>query len=236
MKLSAVFIFGLAIQLLALGTFFFTETSFLSCPDKNRINPDSQAESNHSGEASLMSPAHKSEKQDSWTWMTSFKFSDSEDKLSYETLKNEISIAAWLRYLLIASGVMTSAGLLMMISRRKKTTNFTPDQLFHLCSVRAALVPTTYQQCFKCHAIVKYQKNIKALSKGSAIWVLEITISSASDRRKSAEAIKAMNLPVIRQENNFIILGPYKNKTEAAEIVRNLYITHNVRSWLSPGN
>lgn len=144
-------------------------------------------------------------------------------------------MTAWLRYLLVAGGFIGLTGLLVMFFRRKKSVSNVSEKPFHLCSLRPVLTPLSYQSCFQCSALIKYSKNKGRVAKSADIWVIEITLSSALTRNKSATAIKRMHLSTIRLENNFIIVGPYKSKSEAAEVVSKLHEVYNVRGWLTPG-
>ncbi|MDY7536451.1 hypothetical protein RGV33_33050 [Pseudomonas sp. Bout1] len=235
MKLNAViFKFGLIVQVLVLVAFLFPETAVVLCSDKNNINLSSELGSNfNEDKASLRM---KSNEQNSFFSLMSLEFSSLEKTLDNADFKNTDSMTAWLKYLLVAGGLMGLVGLLMMALRRKKTRSIISVKPFHLCSLNPVLVPLSYQPCNQCDTLIKYSKNTKHLSRISEIWVIEITILSAFERKKSAAAIKGMKLPVIRLENNFIIVGPYKRKLEAAKVVGDLYESHNVRGWLTPGN
>jgi len=122
-----------------------------------------------------------------------------------------------------------------VFSQKKMASNVS-EKPFHLCSLRPVLTPLSYQLCFQCSALIKHSENKGRLVENAEIWVIEITLSSALTRKNSAAAIKGMRLPTIRLENNFIVVGPYRSKSEAAEIASKLHETYNVRGWLTPGN
>ena len=45
-----------------------------------------------------------------------------------------------------------------------------------------------------------------------------------------------LELPVARKENNFVVIGPYKQKQDAARVVKELSERHGVRGWMMAGN
>lgn len=238
LKLNAVILkFGLAVQVLILAVFFFAETADLSCAEKNNINSASETETNY-GEAAYLrlNQNQKPHEQNSFVSSMSSKFPGLEKTLDNTDFENTDAMTTSLRYLLVAGGLMGLAGLLIMALRRKKTSSIISAKQFHLCSLSPVLAPLSYQSCNQCDILIKHLNNTNLLSKRSGIWVIEITVSSAFERNKSAAAIKRMGLPVIRLENNFVIIGPYQSKLEAAKIAGDLYEYHNVRGWITPGN
>ncbi|WP_411961257.1 hypothetical protein ACK3BE_32575 (plasmid) [Pseudomonas mandelii] len=235
MKLnSVIFRYGLIIQVLVLAAFIFVKTPIMSCPDKNNISSTSNSESYNSEARPLKTtPDDKSDEKYKWVSLIPLNLRRLETALDNTDIQYENFMVDWLQYLLVAGGFMVMSGLIMMVFRRKKSVY---KKQFHLCSLMPELIPLTYQSCNHCSIIVKHKNNKEPLSSSAMIWVIEITVSSALDRKKTAAAIKGMSLPAIRLENNFIIIGPYKSKSEASEIVRKLRDAHNVRGWLTPGN
>lgn len=229
---------GLAIQVLVLGVVFFSKNTIVWCSEMNHINSSSASGINHVEETSLRTLLSQKfgDLQSNLGTLTSYKFTDLEKTSDNDNSRDINSMTPWLRYLLVAGGFIGLAGLLMMLFRRKKMASNVSEKPFHLCSLRPVLTPLSYQLCFQCSALIKHSKNKGRLVENAEIWVIEITLSSASTRKQSTAAIKRMHLPTIRLENNFIIVGPYRSKSEAAEIVSKLHVDYNVRGWLTPGN
>lgn len=230
--------FGLIIQILVLVVVFFTENTIVWCSEKNYINSSNALEINYAEDASLriLQSQRFDDLKNSLITITSSNFTDLESTSSSAIFRDINSMIVWLRCLLVAGGFIGLAGLLVMFFRRKKSASNTSEKPFHLCALRPVLTPLSYQSCFQCGAIIKYSKNKNRLVETADIWVVEITLSSALTRKKSTAAIKGMHLPIIRLENNFIVVGPYKSKSKAAEIVSSLHESYNVRGWLTPGN
>lgn len=65
--------------------------------------------------------------------------------------------------------------------------------------------------------------------------MIEIALNTPS-RHRAKEAIQLLELPVARKENNFVVIGPYKQKQDAARIVKELSEIHGVRGWMTEGN
>ncbi|MGN7499241.1 hypothetical protein [Pseudomonas lactis] len=235
---SKVIIFGVAIQVLVLGVVFFTKNTIVLCSEKNHIHLNSASGINHADEASTRTVLSQKfgDLQSNLGTLTSSKFTDLENISGNADSRDINSMTAWLRYLLVAGGFIGLAGLLVMFFRRKKMASNVSEKPFHLCSLRPVLTPLSYQLCFQCSALIKHSENKGRLVENAEIWVIEITLSSALTRKNSAAAIKGMRLPTIRLENNFIVVGPYRSKSEAAEIASKLHETYNVRGWLTPGN
>jgi len=55
-------------------------------------------------------------------------------------------------------------------------------------------------------------------------------------RHRALKAIQQLELPVARKENNFVVIGPYKHKQDAARVVKELSESHGVRGWMMAGN
>lgn len=231
--ISAIYKIGLIAQVLALVALFFVKTPIMSCPDAKNINPTNNTETYNSNASFLKAAPHGSpDEKYKLASLILFKFRELETTLQNADIQYGNSMIDWLRYLLAAGCFMALSGLIIMVFRKKKL----PVKQFHLCSLIPVVVPLTYQSCIQCKALIKHSKKKESLSEDTMIWVVEITVSSAVDRKKTLEAIDKMSLPLIRLENNFIIIGTYKRKSEAVEIIRNLHDVHNVRGWLTPGN
>lgn len=235
---SKIIILGLVIQALVLVAMFFTKNTIVWCSEKNHGHSSSTLEINHAENASLRTLLSQKfgDLQSNLGTLTSSKFTDLENTSDNADFRDINSMTVWLQYLLVAGGFIGLAGFLVMFFRRKKSASNVSEKPFHLCSLRPVLTPLSYQLCFQCSALIKHSKNKNRLTEIAAIWVIEITLSSALTRKKSAAAIKIMHLPTIRLENDFIVVGPYKSKSEAAKIVSKLHENYNVRGWLTPGN
>jgi hypothetical protein len=90
------------------------------------------------------------------------------------------------------------------------------------------------QFCPTCDKKIGHQK-IKVQAKSSVKWVIEITLSNSLDRRRVVAAIKQMNLSALRTENDYIIVGSYNVKKEAAAVVKKLHEHYSLRGWLVLG-
>ncbi|WP_321141898.1 SPOR domain-containing protein [Pseudomonas hunanensis] len=56
------------------------------------------------------------------------------------------------------------------------------------------------------------------------------------NRHRAIKAIQNLSLPIARRENNFVVIGPYKKKQDAARVVKELSESHGIRGWVMPGN
>jgi len=69
----------------------------------------------------------------------------------------------------------------------------------------------------------------------SGLWVVEIALNTPT-RHRAIKAIQQLELPVARKENNFVVIGPYKQKQDATRVVKELSESHGVRGWVMAGN
>ncbi|OUM71009.1 hypothetical protein AUC60_25620 [Pseudomonas caspiana] len=55
-------------------------------------------------------------------------------------------------------------------------------------------------------------------------------------RNRAIKAIKDMQLPVACRENNFVVIGPYKQRMDAVRVVRDLNDSYSIRGWIMKSN
>lgn len=102
---------------------------------------------------------------------------------------------------------------------------------FHIFANKALLTPKLFGECSVCGDVVKYScREIPSAENGA--WVVEVILTSSLARRAVTTAINDLHLPVIRKENRLIVLGVYKNKVEATEIIGLLKNKYNIRGWV----
>ena len=228
---SVIFKIGLTVQVLVLVGFFFLDTPAVMCSELTNTKSEREVAVDQDHAVPLVTSSERSD----FGSLISLEFSGLKKESNDSGFNDASLISGWLKYLLVAGGLMGLVGLLLKVLRRKKIANITSGDGFHLCSLRPVLTPLSYQLCNQCDAFIKYSDN-KLVSKRPEIWVIEITTLSEFEHQKSAAAIKKMKLAIIRMENNFIVVGPYESKLVAAKIVGRLNEYHNVRGWLTPGN
>lgn len=132
----------------------------------------------------------------------------------------------------ILAGLIALAGLLMALFYTKKK----PAIKFHISPPRPGSLLIFENLCLTCGQVISYgRKEIKKAMPHQGVWVIEITIN-ATNKRRSIDAIRQLELSVVRREHNFIIVGPYRLKQNAAEILQELKEKYNVRGWLEAGN
>lgn len=147
------------------------------------------------------------------------------------TLLEHLSQSSLLKTLIILGGIVACAGLLLALVARKKTVT----KKWHLFNYKAGPLLAIENTCLTCGEVFKHVKNPTSSTPSYRLWIIEITLNTAS-HRQSMEAIKSMALPVIRREHNFIIIGPYKQKQAASHVIDDLNAKHGVRGWLMEGN
>jgi hypothetical protein len=132
---------------------------------------------------------------------------------------------------IILSGLIASTGLLLVLFARKKTS----DPQWHVFrSVPGSLI-TLESPCLTCGSYILHAKKEASTTPSSGLWVIEIALNTPS-RHRATYAIKQLELPVARKENNFVVIGPYKQKQDAARVVKELSENHGVRGWMMAGN
>ncbi|MGV8891151.1 MAG: hypothetical protein ACOH2P_24595 [Pseudomonas sp.] len=132
----------------------------------------------------------------------------------------------------ILAGLIALAGLLMAFFYTQKK----PAIKFHISPPRPGSLLIFENLCLTCGQVIGYsRKEIKKAMPHQGVWVIEITLN-ATNKRRSIEAIRQLELSVVRREHNFIIVGPYRLKQNAAEILQELKEKYNVRGWLEAGN
>lgn len=135
------------------------------------------------------------------------------------------------KWTIILSGLIAFTGLLLALFARKKTI----DPQWHVFrSVPGALI-TLERPCLTCGGFISHAAKSASATPSSGLWVIEIALNTPS-RHRATKAIKQLELPVARKENNFVVIGPYKQKQDAARVVKELSERHGVRGWMMPGN
>jgi hypothetical protein len=86
-----------------------------------------------------------------------------------------------------------------------------------------------------CGGFISHAAKAASATPSSGLWVIEIALNTPS-RHRATKAIQQLALPVARKENNFVIIGPYKQKQDAARVVKELNDSYGVRGWMIPGN
>lgn len=82
---------------------------------------------------------------------------------------------------------------------------------------------------------IRHVKKQTDISPSPGLWVIELTLNTQS-RQRSIHVIQQLALPVIRRENDFIVIGPYKQKQEASYVLADMSEKHGIRGWLTQGN
>lgn len=132
---------------------------------------------------------------------------------------------------IILTCLLTFIGLLLALLARKKTI----DPQWHVFrSVPGSLI-TLERPCLTCGGFISHVAKKTSTTPSSGLWVIEIALNTPS-RHRAKEAIQLLELPVARKENNFVVIGPYKQKQDAARIVKELSEIHGVRGWMTEGN
>jgi len=132
---------------------------------------------------------------------------------------------------IIICGLVAIAGLLLAFLARKKTR--VPQ--WHVFLTKPGSLLTLERRCLTCATFILHTAKTASSIPSSGIWVIEIALNTPS-RHRALKAIQLMALPVARKENNFVVIGPYKKKQDAARILKDLSDMHGVRGWMVAGN
>ncbi|SDO63746.1 hypothetical protein SAMN04489798_3465 [Pseudomonas arsenicoxydans] len=135
------------------------------------------------------------------------------------------------KWTIILSGLITFTGLLLALFARKKTF----DPQWHLFRTVPGSLITLERPCLTCGGFISNIKKDASTTPSSGLWVVEIALNTPS-RHRAVKAIQQLGLPVARKENNFVVIGPYKQKQDAARVVKELSEGHAVRGWMMAGN
>ena len=134
------------------------------------------------------------------------------------------------KWTLILSGLIAFTGLLLAVFARKKI-----DLQWHVFRTIPGSFITLERPCLTCGGYISHAKKEASTTHSSGLWVVEIALNTPS-RHRAVKAIQQLELPVARRENNFVVIGPYKQKQDAARVVKELSESHGVRGWMMPGN
>ena len=132
---------------------------------------------------------------------------------------------------IILSGMITFTGLLLALFARKKT--IVPQ--WHVFRTMPRSLITLERPCLTCGGFISHAVKPASATSSSGLWVIEIALNTPS-RHRAKKAIQQLELPVARKENNFVVIGPYKQKQDAARVVKELTESHGVRGWMMAGN
>ncbi|RON40149.1 hypothetical protein BK666_26825 [Pseudomonas frederiksbergensis] len=135
------------------------------------------------------------------------------------------------KWTIILSGLITFTGLLLALFTRKKTIN--PQ--WHVFHTFPGSLITLERPCLTCGGYISHAKKEASTTLSSGLWVVEIALNTPS-RHRAVKAIQQLELPVARKENNFVVIGPYRQKQEAAQVVKELSESYRVRGWMMAGN
>ncbi|MDB6051935.1 MAG: hypothetical protein JWR17_4681 [Pseudomonas sp.] len=135
------------------------------------------------------------------------------------------------KWTIILSGLIAFTGLLLALFTRKKTI----DPQWHVFRTVPGSLITLERPCLTCGGYIVQAKKEASTTPSSGLWVVEIALDTPS-RHRALKAIQQMELPVARKENNFVVIGPYKQKQDAARVVKELSESHGVRGWMMAGN
>lgn len=135
------------------------------------------------------------------------------------------------KWTIVLSGLIAFAGLLLALFARKKTI----DPQWHVFRTAPGSLITLKRPCLTCGGYIFHAKKEASTTSSSGLWVVEIALNTPS-RNRAVKAIQQLELPVARKENNFVVIGPYKQKQDAARVVKELSESHGVRGWMMAGN
>ncbi|WP_448647048.1 SPOR domain-containing protein [Pseudomonas mohnii] len=135
------------------------------------------------------------------------------------------------KWTIIFSGLITITGLLLAVFARKKTF----DPRWHVFRTVPGSLITLERPCLTCGGYIFQARKEASTTPSSGLWVVEIALNTPS-RHRAVKAIQLLELPIARKENNFVVIGPYKQKQDAARVVKELSEKHGVRGWMMAGN
>lgn len=150
-----------------------------------------------------------------------------------KNLDHEYSAAQIFFYVLtfaLASCIALTGLLMELFSRNKK-----PVKL-HAYRIRANSLLNLRGACLTCGELIGYAvRPSKPTLQNHKLWVVQITLNVPT-RQKYMRATQEMVLPVIRRENDFVVVGPYPQKQDAAQVLTCLSEQYGLRGWLIEGN
>lgn len=135
------------------------------------------------------------------------------------------------KWTIVLSGLITFTGLLLALFARKKTF----DPQWHVFRTVPGSLITLERPCLTCGGYISHAGKPALATTSSGLWVIEIALNTPS-RHRAKEAIQQLELPVARKENNFVVIGPYKQKQDAARVMKELSEHYGVRGWMMAGN
>ena len=135
------------------------------------------------------------------------------------------------KWTIILSGLITFTGLLLTFFARKKTF----DPQWHVFRTVAGSLIMLERPCLTCGGYIFQTRREASSTPSSGLWIVEIALNTPG-RHRVVKAIQQLELPVARRENNFVVIGPYQKKQDAARVVKELSERHGVRGWMMAGN
>lgn len=97
----------------------------------------------------------------------------------------------------------------------------TIDPQWHVFRTVPGSLITLERPCLTCGGFIFHTAKPASATPSSGLWVIEIALNTPN-RHRATKAIKQLELPVARKENNFVVIGPYKQKQDAARVVKEL--------------
>ncbi|MFG0463637.1 SPOR domain-containing protein [Pseudomonas putida] len=146
-------------------------------------------------------------------------------------IKPPSSPASTHKWMIIISALITFFGLPLALFVRKKNI----DPQWHVFRTVPNSLITLERRCLTCGGYISPPKNKASTIPTSGLWVVEIAMNTPN-RHRAIKAIQNLSLPIARRENNFVVIGPYKKKQDAARVVKELSESHGIRGWVMPGN
>lgn len=239
---------GVAIQLLVLAWFFSSGSSYIiTCVKQSTLQDGTDKKQLQANELvqqgngfNELSPLDKrSSMQASLPLPKDYLAPDSVDpeRRTIDTpekkLDHEYSAAPIFFYALtfVLAGLIVLTGLFMALSSRDKK----PVKL-HVCRTITSSLLNFRWVCLTCGEMVGHAvKTGKQTTQNHKPWVIQITLNVPTGR-KYMLAIHEMGLSVIRRENDFVVVGPYSQKQDAAKVLTRLSEQYGLRGWLIEGN
>lgn len=239
---------GVATQLLVLAWFFNSAPScmmtFASQPtaqngnDKKKFEADELLSQENSSN-SLSSLDERSSMRESLSLLKDNLDSDGVDPEPrtvdvHDKKKDHGHSATQIFFYIFAfllAGLITATGLFLALFVREKK----PVKL-HVYRIGEESLLSLRGSCMTCGQLVGYTiKAGKETTQNHKLWVVQITLN-APTRRKYMLAVQELVLPVIRREHDFVVVGPYRQKQDAAQVLTCLSEQYGLRGWLIEGH
>lgn len=126
--------------------------------------------------------------------------------------------------MLALTALVALVGIFLALFARKKNT----QPQWHLFRTGPWALITLQRHCLTCENVVPPAGHTALATSSIGVWVIEIAMNTPS-RNRAIKAIKDMQLPVACRENNFVVIGPYKQRMDAVRVVRDLNDSYSIR-------